>query len=468
MDFYHILPSNTSPNYYPNNNASQYSTPLNKPYDLPGNWEVALMNLTYSTCVNTFNNDQIIVEENVNPLANCADCARNTKGLLKVTLAPPTSTNPTTARQELIQRINLHFKTLLQLSLSNDGKKCTWKITTKEFYFILSPTIVKFFQLWSDVITTMDASYTNFTNFFVNDIPTKESELFIMLASVESEGSVTTVLKRKNEKITAQQLLERFQTVTPTGIINVKLLHGSKFVLEKLHNDRHLIILNKYLRSALTFSRAGMYHSGNQNYVDVELHDKEHEWSITVIKFKDITVYQKNTTKIITLPPVSFGEESEAIRFINEKINDKRITFSCNAAKRITLNITDQMLKITFDDTLRDIFAFDKNTYSGVLTCEASDFFSLDRRIQYLYIYSNITDFVRVGNTETPLLGIVPFLKEKGCSLFKERIFKTPMYIRIIRDHISQIDIAIYDGAGQLVPFVKNSTTTLRLHFRPI
>ena len=240
MDFYHVLPSNTSSNYFPNNNASQYSTPLNNPYVLSGNWEVGLMNLTYSTCVNTFNNDRIVVEE------------------------------------------------------------------------------------------------------------------------------------------------------------------------------------------------------------------------------------EKRTTKIITLPPVSFEKESEAIRFINEKVNDKRITFSCNATKHVTLNITDQTLKITFDDTLRDIFAFDQNTYSGALTCEASDLFSLNRRIQYLYIYSNITDFVRVGNTEATLLGIVPFLKEKGCSLFKERIFKSPMYIRVIRDHISQIDIAIYDGAGQLVPFVNNSVTSLRLHFRQI
>ena len=65
MDFYHVLPSNTSPDYFPNNNASEYSMPLDNPYVLSRNWEVGLMDITYSTCVNTFNNDKLTVTEMV-------------------------------------------------------------------------------------------------------------------------------------------------------------------------------------------------------------------------------------------------------------------------------------------------------------------------------------------------------------------------------------------------------------------
>ena len=32
--------------------------------------------------------------------------------------------------------------------------------------------------------------------------------------------------------------------------------------------------------------------------------------------------------------------------------------------------------------------------------------------------------------------------------------------------YISQIDIAIYDGAGKLIPFYAGAVTSVRLHFR--
>ena len=41
-----------------------------------------------------------------------------------------------------------------------------------------------------------------------------------------------------------------------------------------------------------------------------------------------------------------------------------------------------------------------------------------------------------------------------------------PMYIRLLANHISQIDIGIYDGSGQVVPFIDDAVTTMRLHFR--
>ena len=244
MDFYHVLPSNTSLNYFPNNTTSEYSTPLDNPYVLSSDWEVGLMSLTHSTVVNTFHNDKFIMEE----------------------------------------------------------------------------------------------------------------------------------------------------------------------------------------------------------------------------KFKG----KEKLSKIITLPSFAFDEESEAIRFINSRVKDRRILFGCNKKKHITLKILDESLKLTFDDTLRDIFGFDENIYSGPISFTGSGVFSLTRCIQYLYIYSNIATNIRLGNTESPLLAIVPFTNNNECALLKEKVFKTPMYIRVKQNRISQIDIAIYDGAGQLVPFVADVPTTVRLHFRQI
>ena len=50
--------------------------------------------------------------------------------------------------------------------------------------------------------------------------------------------------------------------------------------------------------------------------------------------------------------------------------------------------------------------------------------------------------------------------------LLQETTFKSPMYVPVIQNRISQINIAIYDGDGELVPFVSGAVTSLRLHFR--
>lgn len=468
MDFHHVLPSNTSPDYFPNNSASEYSTPLDNPHVLSGEWEVGLMNLTYPTCVNTFNNDKIIVTENC---ALVKDCAPNVKNPLKVMLTVPTSKDPYEARKELVQDINEKFQSLLELKLTEKGKWCYWKLLTKDYYFILGQEIKRFFQIWSDVVTTMDRSDTNMVGFYIKDIPTEQSELFIILVNKDPSfhvKHVTFTLKSKTEeKMTSEMLLARFQSRIEPNVIQMTM-GNDQFFLKKLYDDNTLIILNEHLRSALTFTRAGMYRAGNLQHLGVSFHDLKSEWTFTLIALKDIKIHQAGKTRTITLSPCSFEEENEAIHFVNSKVSDQRITFTCDTRKCITLNIREPQLSVTFDDTLRDIFAFDKNTYSGEHAHIASDIFSLNRRIQFLYIYSNVSEYIRIGNTESPLLAIVPFSNADKCSLFKEKTFKTPMYIRACRNRLSQIDIAIYDGAGQLVPFVPNAVTTTRLHFRQI
>ena len=124
-------------------------------------------------------------------------------------------------------------------------------------------------------------------------------------------------------------------------------------------------------------------------------------------------------------------------------------------------------MTVKFDATLRDVFGFSENSYLGSGEYKSNDTFSLTRCIDYLYIYSNISEYVRVGNVKAPLLGIVSLESGKECDKLKEKFFDNPTYVSVIQNDISQIDIAIFDGAGELIPFAKNATTVLSLHFRP-
>ena len=123
---------------------------------------------------------------------------------------------------------------------------------------------------------------------------------------------------------------------------------------------------------------------------------------------------------------------------------------------------------VSFDNTLQDILAFDQSTYSGKGKWQASDVFSLTRRIHYLYVYSNVSDFIRIGDTQAPLLAVFPFNNKMCINRLEEKTFHDPMYVSVMQNPIHQIDIQIYDGAGQLVPFSANAVTSLRLHFRQV
>lgn len=471
MDFYHVLPSNTSPNYFPNNNASEYSTPIDNPYDLSGKWEVGLIDLTYSTCVNTFNNDNIIVDEE----KSIAEAIRKEKCAVKVMLpVPQNQEDGVIARKELVGHINETFKTLLQLRISDNQLFIYWKLLTSDFYFIISPALEKLFELWSDVLSTMDGGNgANYAGLYNDYIPSRQSDVYIIVAPVTPTRNVVTLetvtMKKKGEKITPKKLEERFKTMITPGVANVSLDSDGRFHIQKLHDDNKMIVLNDPLRQALRVRRACMFHPGEQKYVTADFENFDPEWVFSIIYLKTISVYQKKKiSRTVTLPPHSFVNTTEATKFVMEKLGDKRITLICNATDHLTLTITDSNLTVTFDNNLRDIFGFDINTYSGRINVTASRTFSLTRCIQFLYIYSNVGDTVRIGNTESPLLAIVPFSNNNGCSMLKEKVFKIPMYIGVSQVRISQIDIAIYDGAGQLVPFVADAVTTLRLHFRQI
>ena len=129
------------------------------------------------------------------------------------------------------------------------------------------------------------------------------------------------------------------------------------------------------------------------------------------------------------------------------------------------MQIITEHLQVTFDNDLRDILGFDKNSYDGKGTYSSSDSLSLTRRIQYLYVYSDVCDMVRVGDTKAPLLAVIPF-NAKECRLLSEKRFPLPMYVPVKKTYISDISIGIYDDAGKIVPFHRDGITTLRFHFR--
>ena len=225
------------------------------------------------------------------------------------------------------------------------------------------------------------------------------------------------------------------------------------------------MICSKELHDALRHHQSGIHNPNEQQFLPVDMtHSFKFQFSVLLYDI-NVTPYAFSRTRDITLPRQQFLRTDNAINFINVCVNDKRISLRCNEDKKIEMQITTEDLQVTFDNDLRDILGFDKNSYVGKGTYSSSDLMSLTRRIQYLYVYSDVCDMVRVGDTKAPLLTVVPF-NAKECRLLTEKRFPLPMYVPVKKTYISDILIGIYDDAGKIVPFHRDAITTLRLHFR--
>ena len=81
-----------------------------------------------------------------------------------------------------------------------------------------------------------------------------------------------------------------------------------------------------------------------------------------------------------------------------------------------------------------------------------------------MYIYSDICDYQLVGDTQAPLLGILPISGDHKEQRYWS--FVPPYYIGVTKAYVSEIELRLCTDTGDLVPFTKDSLVVARLHFR--
>ena len=458
MSFFHVLPSNAAPDTFPKNHASNYSTPIDNNYYLNGKWEVALMNMTYSGCINTFNNDQMIIQK---PF-NLQEALQYSNKPLRFI---PSSTK---TREDIVNEINTTFKGIVRADLTKDGKVCRWVFEKTIVHIVFSESMKKRFGLFDDVLAPWDTHLRNYFD-FEEDKNEETTENYIILVPLSHEHKKITI-KPPNTMMSVQDFIKVFNEKTANVLsINMQQHRETRVEMHKLKNDNILAVLSKHLKYMVRFYQSGLYGKGDMRYLSVRWDNAfKPSWEVYLYHLNDIQNIGKKMLGPITLNPCSFKQEKDVVNYLNDVVKDNNITFTLIDNNTLRMKMDSDTATITFSDSLRDILAFDQNTYSGKGIFFASDTLSLSRRIQYLYVYCNVNDYVRIGNTETPLLAVIPFNPKKCINLLQEKTFNLPMYVPVIQNPISQIDIAIYDGAGQLIPFVSDAVTSIRLHFRKV
>ena len=163
MSFYHVLPSNSSTEAFPGNTASQYRTLMAKPYRLDGDWEVAVLGLTHSNCINTFNNDVVELQEETkrvvatevkSPTEIAIDWSNTSERLAATASAIGTNDY----HESLIADINSTLRGIIVFKCNKTPSKegfVSYKFDTNKFALLLDETLSKFLCTY-DVITPGD------------------------------------------------------------------------------------------------------------------------------------------------------------------------------------------------------------------------------------------------------------------------------------------------------------------------
>ena len=466
MSFYHILPSDSAKNRFPNNKAAQFSIPIDDSQQLTGLWEVAVAQLTYSNCLYMFDHETISIEEQPTRAYEYDTGCR-------IPIPSWTNNDRESAFKFIINYLNKSLKNIMSLTPTDNLRydsvvKKDWVVC---FSGLLTYEMGNFSAEergnFSSAMTSYDNGKGNYQamsgnlnyvkdQFYVDVVPLNEKTLVkkIVLKAKNSDMIIDTLIKKFNYhlQLNGKKVAKMFTT------------DGGRIIIDKLNTDDNLVLVcsegfHKFLnhRTAAVHEQFKLAH--HHDYTN----QFSREWSVFL--------YKKNTkpvgafaVKTKVLQNHIMKSEKDAVRYLNDIVDDSRVHFKL-LNNVLSLSVGGKNVVVKVDNTLRDILGFDQNTFESGNVVQAKDVISLTRRINYFQIYSNITKNVRVGDIEAQLLTMIPF-NPKDCSVLSERHFKKLHYVDIKSNYIPQIDISIYDDAGALIPFHKDAITTITLHFR--
>lgn len=453
MSFHYVLQSNVAPDVFPKNNAASFSTPLDNPIILEGSWEMAVMSLTHSTRVFPFNNDQCKIHKSHIDFETL-------KEPINIYLGAPPTHDLYGVYKYIYEEFPKKTHGLVEMSYMNYRIKL--RLSTRSVFAVMSSDLWNLLRSDTDVLTQWDSlPQSEWRNGDRIEFDDNGDYYFTVVPFSYPHEEI--VLKEAGEVITKKELIERAASRLDKKKAEIAL-HYKKFISIYLNSHETMMILSEGFHKALQHNQAGMFRVRTLQR-DASLGNMSSKWIVNLYPLNDVRVFANTLPKIISLPRQQIDKKSDIISYLKDKFKDYSIDFTLTNEERLQIEIKDKTLSLEMDDAVRDIFAFDTNMLKGGEKFTASDVLSLTRRIRYLYIYSNIGDMVRIGNTEAPLLTLLPY-QHDAATRIREKTFKTPMYVPIARTHISQIDIGIYDDAGAIIPFSKGSITSLRLHFR--
>ena len=502
------LVSNVAPDTFPLNNPSKFSTPLADEIDVSsGNWEVGVRQIMYPTHVaTTGEEDKIQIYE------------YTTDAYKSVLPTPPTKeiSDPETT---FVFSLNLpdDVEEVTPADLLKAFNKSKWAVEQGIFKLRYNKKHNKFIinNYNDDIMLQMNKAMSNYFGFEENAVYSrgthwarvyfkekkKPKELLTMtmidmsvLEKAKHELKMDYDYYHNQFLFTKRMPYELHETAPEDAITEGYFSLGIEHNLRKLKitplrpAEAELVPHMKKIHSIRFHkAQAGRKVIGVYNLDNLKTTPQEYSvprlTAVAGTRSIEITVYYHNfrslnQPQVIPKPIASFSVSHQkeiekpldllSTLNVNAKKYDYKFTYDENKGRYVLA--CGKKYAMQLSKTLADILGFDEsasNMVHGGVTLESQTFPVLHREITALYVYTNITDVVYIGDVKAPLLLTCPFKRDKKESINKtmQQEFLNPCYTPLNRSKLQQIDLAIYDDAGALIPFLYGKTK-VSLHFR--
>ena len=227
-----ILPSNSSLDRFPNNNASSFSIAYDDVEDLRGNWEVAISDVVYSNCINTFSNETVQISEP-------GERVKQWENGCRVYIPTQKETDPRKVLIFISKYIEKVSDGILRILIQPEEKPHVIKIhirVASGWIACVSENLGWALGFYGNAFSNWDNQYYNRKRGWGEKTKIKysEKELYVDFVPKTKSSLIKTVtLKEKDEVIDFKTLIERFNAA-----MNVD---GKQIaILEQKHN--HIVI----------------------------------------------------------------------------------------------------------------------------------------------------------------------------------------------------------------------------------
>ena len=522
------LASNVAPDTFPKNSPSQFSTLLANEVQLDGNgWEVAVRNIMYPSNVKSVTEaeDKVFIYKHADSYRDILPHPPRVSDAVKLAVAHKLKPSTAGVKMEYENKV-IDYTTVFDLEFPINSKDIAKDIVTafnetewhkKGFYKIEYKENSKKFVLHcfkEDVLFMMPdevSKYLGFkkpsftkgsywawsafnpkkklpsarNTFFLFDLQLLISEEHEMNRSyISSQGKFTysTIITNKFLYEKDDDLLyePRFSiNITPEdGKMYFRTVR--KYPHKLTHFEQRVLAFSFDDNTRRTFNLDRLYFKdiNKQQFKIPITKDRKELDKVSAIRIKVYFLGIRElelgheTIPVATIPidsDIPFTQPSDFLPKLNQlsKTYDYLFTYD-KSLHRFTLK-TGKKHYMQLTKSLAIILGFEEPktklvTFLPSTETTTAHFPVLNRAITTLYIYSNIVDNVFVGDVKAPLLLTCPFKKDDKNAV-SQMEFLQPIYTKLNRNQLQQIDIAIHDEAGSLIPFLFGKTV-LTLHFR--
>lgn len=482
-----VLPSNSNPERFPNNEANKYSVEFNNPIYLSGKYEVAMVEMTYKNEIMTLKENSFIiyslkVEDDIFRLMSNTHSSYWTFNVLK--LNPLKMDKQTGYQPKDIWNLFLPINDVAYVNTiktpgkgSNKFYYTTVKVFKKNVLLVMSPDLAKMLHFSNSCFTS------KFEKLSLNMKRKQRVESwYVSVIPLYALQYKRIILKSKGEIMTFEKFEERWRENIPSEHIEFKKikthywsielrkkssLEGADWCIFQIEDEfnasinggGHAFLAN--VSDELTLSTTDILSTMN----DVET-QREQEWAVRIyerrLNTKTVT-NKENVVDEIRISLQTIDNIKHLLDVLNVKSDEYGYKFGySNSLDRITLSIPS-FHRIQLDEVLQSVLGFVEQSNLKESNQTAVKRPMLKRNIDNIFVYCNIIEYIHVGNTQAPLLRQIPISSHENRVVDREFINK--IYIPVNCNILNTIDISIHDQSGVLVPF-KDGLTTVTLEFR--